>query len=1080
MKRLIYSPDVKAYVKTDGGIIDLSQYIVSGQVTRRVNQVSSAGLTIRNPDFRFTYDVERKKRTGEIYPVFHPMDPIFITMSRYADRETLVFTGYLDEVPYKQLYPGTCDITASCTLKKLQHTYFDPALSSTLAFMAKNGWQPSGPQGGLTKVLTTSEGKLTPEGSFASLLFETLIEIGGWDPNQVYIQPLPSGIIEVGEELYKTIAEENAKTREDVQELITGWIGSKAYGGGAGTVSGGPGGTDTSTTTPTPGCAKIIGTNFSKNAKIFAETFASLSGLNLKTVGAWMLAENPVGQPSTAAGRAGVANDQNWLNAGKTDTHNTSETRRGGYGEPASAAQLTCDFLMNDPAGYYDGIRAARGKGPEAECAAIMKSPWASSHYNGKLTSLLSQIKVSECKPEDRVDNQNDDKATIRSAASDFGFGANLGPNDTPDETTRSASRNGGSANPLPRNSKNRGKGTFIEGAARPGGSNIAANTLAFAKQLFELGYQCTSAKRSQPGSYHDIGQAVDWGDATNDIAALTEIVYPLRSQLAELWIPYGPKMGFYKKGVKGGTDNPDHIHIALAPGKTVNIGSGVTGDDTGGTNTGGGPRPVYVLGDSLGVGTEPFLQAALGSGWTITSKVLSGRTTGPTPPFGGLGILKEDNPGGTVVIALGTNDSDNATTFGERIDLAMSYVKPGAQVYWINISRGNILGNPHDALNTKLRQKAQQYNNLKIIDWRKLVKDGDVTLGDGVHTDPAGYKKRAKLIADALGRGGLGDFGGDGTSSSGTGDGSSIPVEDVKIIARAAAVSAYLEGPSLEEQLRADQLKGRKSMMNDKPLMPFVEEICSGSLRSFMSLPNGNFFAFYPDYFGSLGRVPYWEIDDVEILDGKIQLSDAALTTHVYVVGDIVGVADGINFLDEIGSAGVVTIFDAFNADFVSRRDFVNPSNELGDTYNGNTNFTTKKKKLSKEEKERLDDIGAAGAFLQRYGLRPKYIPSPMIRNPFYEMFSAYQKFQLLWSQQFLTQFSFTFMPELFPGGLVALTKHGLSLYVEEVTHSFDYVGGFQTSAQLSSPSALRDNDPERSRVSQGIIRPLGDLNDG
>ena len=55
MRRLVYSPKAYAYIKTYAGIIDVSDYIVDGSVTRRVNQVSSAELTLRNPNFRFTW-----------------------------------------------------------------------------------------------------------------------------------------------------------------------------------------------------------------------------------------------------------------------------------------------------------------------------------------------------------------------------------------------------------------------------------------------------------------------------------------------------------------------------------------------------------------------------------------------------------------------------------------------------------------------------------------------------------------------------------------------------------------------------------------------------------------------------------------------------------------------------------------------------------------------------------------------------------------------------------------------------------------------------------------------------------------
>jgi hypothetical protein len=79
------------------------------------------------------------------------------------------------------------------------------------------------------------------------------------------------------------------------------------------------------------------------------------------------------------------------------------------------------------------------------------------------------------------------------------------------------------------------------------------------------------------------------------------------------------------------------------------------------------------------------------------------------------------------------------------------------------------------------------------------------------------------------------------------------------------------------------------------------------------------------------------------------------------------------------------------------------------------------------------------------------------MIHHPQFEMFLAYQKFLLAWSRQFLTPFTFTFMPELFPGGKVGFPDHALQMYIEEVVHEWDYESGFMTQANLSAPAVFK-----------------------
>jgi hypothetical protein len=307
----------------------------------------------------------------------------------------------------------------------------------------------------------------------------------------------------------------------------------------------------------------------------------------------------------------------------------------------------------------------------------------------------------------------------------------------------------------------------------------------------------------------------------------------------------------------------------------------------------------------------------------------------------------------------------------------------------------------------------------------------------------------------------------GDGSGSGAGGGGNNDGVSNAN--AAANAFATFIDLPGILDTAESVALRGEKSLMNDKPLFPFVEQLCAASLRNFMSLPNGDFFAFYPDYFGGLQhRTPYWEISDIEIIDATINLSDDALATHVYVVGDIVGM-DGVNLFDRIQSGGVVTIFNAFMADFLNGL----PPDSADQ---GKTKKEEEKTAKWREKHPNLANKNAATDFLKRYGARPYYEEAPMVRSPYYEAFLAYQRFCLMWSRQFLTTFEFTFMPELFPGGIVAFPDHGIQCYVDEVVHECDYERGFSTRANLSAPAAIRDAQgqmPEGKQfISAGMIR--------
>ena len=281
------------------------------------------------------------------------------------------------------------------------------------------------------------------------------------------------------------------------------------------------------------------------------------------------------------------------------------------------------------------------------------------------------------------------------------------------------------------------------------------------------------------------------------------------------------------------------------------------------------------------------------------------------------------------------------------------------------------------------------------------------------------------------------------GTDSGSTGTGGT----DALVAAKAAGVFTTLNFPQAVASAESMLLRGDRSLMNDQPLLPFIEQLSKGTLRSFMTLPNGDFYAFHPDYFGAFGTAPYWEIDDIEVLDGDIQLSDDALATHVFVTGNTLPNANDPT-LSKLYSLGVVTILNAGASDFIN--------NTPGEEKDG-------------ELQPFLGSEEASLNFLQRYGARPLIEDAPFIRSHIFETFYAYQTFMLAWSRQFLTTFSFTFMPEIYPGGIVQFKDHGIQMYVDEVHHSWDYTSGFTTQANLSAPSAVGAGN---SQISRGMIR--------
>ena len=269
MKRLVYSPSVKIWVKTDFGVVDLSPHITECRIQRKVNDLSSLDVVFRNPKVlqdnkpRFLF-TQRVQKDGNIGPVFHPMDPITVVLERIAGKPIQAFTGYCDTVPYVQLFPGTARLTASCTLKRLNYTYFDPGLPFVMDFMNQYGWQLGGDgivrRGGAgndgTADPTTTDSQISKaikstnlnDSSIGYLLYAALNEIGGWDNKNVYIQSLPDNIAQIVGKLFDEFAKDNKDVNKEIVKFVKEIIGNGDFGKlypNASTASGGTGGSGT-------------------------------------------------------------------------------------------------------------------------------------------------------------------------------------------------------------------------------------------------------------------------------------------------------------------------------------------------------------------------------------------------------------------------------------------------------------------------------------------------------------------------------------------------------------------------------------------------------------------------------------------------------------------------------------------------------------------------------------------------------------------------------------------------------------------------------------------------------------------
>lgn len=215
--------------------------------------------------------------------------------------------------------------------------------------------------------------------------------------------------------------------------------------------------------------------------------------------------------------------------------------------------------------------------------------------------------------------------------------------------------------------------------------------------------------------------------------------------------------------------------------------------------------------------------------------------------------------------------------------------------------------------------------------------------------------------------------------------------------------------------------LSGARALMNDEPVMNTVDSLMTTGLRQYCSAPNGDFIAWFPDYFGWWGTAGKMLIQPIEMLENfAIARSDQTMKTHWFVTSATTGVegaGDSSTIAQEVSTAGIASV-----------------------------EMPALMKALFRVGTE-FDDNGAS--FLARYGARPQFEPMDNISGHRQEFFFSVFRFTLNWATRWSASVNITFMPELYPGMIAVFPTLGIQCYVQQVTHSGNLRsgGGFTTS---------------------------------
>lgn len=341
----------------------------------------------------------------------------------------------------------------------------------------------------------------------------------------------------------------------------------------------------------------------------------------------------------------------------------------------------------------------------------------------------------------------------------------------------------------------------------------------------------------------------------------------------------------------------------------------------------------------------------------------------------------------------------------------------------------------------------------------------GIVTKDDGTNVQvfdqnsPVGSAPRANtypksafagvLRPKALG-GQPGEYDGSSSSASSSSD---VTTSSAQQIAQQAArneslkLFKYLNMGDTSQLLQANMYQGKIRMKNDRPCIEFVKSLCSATMRSFMSLPDGSFAAFVPDWWGIYklpGTNNVVEVPAIDVISFKSDIDKSSYVSHLFLTtaeyaadptgimgnSSVFGTGATADIIGSMYSSGTITIEDM--AEQLSH--FMDLS-ATGLATNGRTT------------KQTLLDL------MQKWGVNVRCEQDNYITDKTLTTISALTRFLKYWANCFHTSMSLAFRPEIMPGHRLHFPDAHCTLFVQTVTHSWTATSGGSTSVSVVAP---------------------------
>lgn len=918
----VYSPDVKVLI-SDTETYDLSEDIINFSVQRSTSSISTASITLHNRRNKYNNLLKRMSRIV-----------IFLKRTEWVQ----VFAGYTDSVPYLQIVPGPVTIKASCSIKRIQHTHWDPAKHPEILYQ------------------TLRQNANQPDGGTSEAVFRTLIEIAGWDESHVHIQKIPQVFLEFNAAI-TTENEDDIQSIQPRKQMYEAALGQFAHTGGVGTTGGRVDLGDASDRAAF--VARAV-----KAANWPEELWVTAIAVALAESGG-----DPMSVGDNTAEKLGQEPEPGEQSTGLFQVHYRPSRDAGNP--------------IRDPANNYDPIQNAKNA-YEIYKGAGSFQPWSvhelSSNYPG-----------------------DGHPASYKNYLAEAAAGANRAQ--VPSLPGSQSASMSGRVGVLGWTDK-------WDLAQYSPGAAYKDETPSSPQDHWYCAMRFTQWDEQAGRCVKDVDAFKNW--AAQKIR-VTSVDKPQNSfVLRPVHTGPNPRTGLsisvseqvLRQELKLGIG--DDVQIEIAPFDHP-LGPYVPRE---GESTGTPVNPT--AGNTSSPNTEELIQLLLAQQGDTYTQAMD-RIPDPNDPDPDAFDCSRLIDWGMARLGL-----DFPAPSGNQISILRKAGTNGMSIEQALQTRGALLYR----LPGLVGAGSPGHVAISLGDGTSTMEARSTKLGVGVFT---GAEKR--IWSDAgyiptLNYVGIGtpvDLPGLVTGPDG---GAVYPGQSQSPFTLNLAWEAVYKDTMF--------LPPPRSFLNAESVLQTTQMICKASMREFQSGPNGDFVAWFPDWYGLWGKTPTMMVEDIEIVDFNIDLSDDSLITHLAVTGDTLGAPDGIATHEWFRSRGFLTIEDPAALRFL----FQLPT------------------------KIRDAELDASG-FLQRFGLRPMVEEIPEIRSHEWESMYAAFRFLKAWASQFKSTVSFTFMPELYPGMIIRLRSHGLQVYVESVSHTGSRNGGFQTTAVVTAPVDVSGGAP-------------------